>query len=359
MFHLLFNESCIRPSMKQILPNEPESISGQVNVMDDFEVLFSSKNSTIYLSKDKQFILKRISGKNYKDYFNEVKVFEILQKFVQENTMFSLENIIMPYNKTYSSSKKEGFLLFPYCGMDALEMSRYGDITELMWWEYVQQIYNTLTMLHAAGLVHMDLKPENIVYDNGYWKLIDYGQSQLTSKIKRTSSIFRGTTVLCGTSPFVVPRVTNIIHTDIYAYCLVLFETMGVTFKEMCASHYQDNPYKNCFCNSLKINSYRVLDVEFFYRIAFEKTMNIFDFLEKECKVKVSRTIENESVIRKAAQIIVINMDQTSKYLIWSISSKRNHYFYDGYNNSYDPRIHKDGLKVENIEKNWDDFLKL
>src|SRR5207253_1990003 len=45
-----------------------------------------------------------------------------------------------------------------------------GDIVELL-----RQVGLGVAAAAAAGVVHRDLKPQNIFYDGGTWKILDFG----------------------------------------------------------------------------------------------------------------------------------------------------------------------------------------
>lgn len=66
---------------------------------------------------------------------------------------------------------------------------------------YIMQISLALSYLHSEGIIHRDLKSENImVCRDGYLKLIDFGVSQIVEKDERTKT-------MCGTVEYMAPEM--------------------------------------------------------------------------------------------------------------------------------------------------------
>jgi serine/threonine protein kinase, bacterial len=128
-------------------------------------------------------------------------------------------------------------------------LSRYGPLSPPRAVAIVRQIGSALDAAHAAGVLHRDVKPENILISaDDFAYLVDFGIASATSDEKLTQF---GTTV--GTVKYMAPErfsdseVTY--RADIYALACVLYECLtgsppytGDTFSVMGAHLHQAIP---------------------------------------------------------------------------------------------------------------------
>ncbi|GAB1811090.1 hypothetical protein MUNTM_01270 [Mycobacterium sp. MUNTM1] len=105
-------------------------------------------------------------------------------------------------------------------------LKRYGPISPPRAIAIVRQIGSALDAAHAAGILHRDVKPENILVSaDDFAYLVDFGIASATSDEKLTQF---GTTV--GTAKYMAPErfgdceVTA--KADIYALACVLYECL-------------------------------------------------------------------------------------------------------------------------------------
>lgn len=93
---------------------------------------------------------------------------------------------------------------------------------------YAAQLVLALGYLHSKGIVHRDLKLENILVDqNGYIRLIDYGLAKMLKEGEKSNSF-------CGTPEYLAPEmVSSIGHdkaVDWWAVGIIMYEMLiGVT----------------------------------------------------------------------------------------------------------------------------------
>ena len=135
-------------------------------------------------------------------------------------------------------------------GKDLASMlSRYGPLSPPRAVAILRQIGSALDAAHAAGVMHRDVKPENILVSaDDFAYLVDFGIASATSDEKLTQF---GTTV--GTVKYMAPeRFSNsevTYRADIYALACVLYECLtgsppypGDTFSVMGAHLNQPIP---------------------------------------------------------------------------------------------------------------------
>jgi serine/threonine protein kinase len=93
--------------------------------------------------------------------------------------------------------------------------------------EGLGDILNALEFLHDKGLVHRDLKPQNILKHNGAWKLADFGlisqDKEILSQTITTSKHAFGTAMYCAPEQVVeFNRITP--QADIYSFGAILHD---------------------------------------------------------------------------------------------------------------------------------------
>src|SRR5262249_15925656 len=109
----------------------------------------------------------------------------------------------------------------PYIVMELLDGQDLGailrDQTSLPLSEVVnlvEQVAQGLTVLHQAGVVHRDLKPQNLFRVLGrppIWKILDYGVSKVTGEGTMTEN------QLVGTPGYMSPEQVEGEHVDLRA----------------------------------------------------------------------------------------------------------------------------------------------
>ena len=62
-------------------------------------------------------------------------------------------------------------------GGDLRERIKQSPLAEYEIWRILRQIAEGLQFLHSKNIIHMDIKPQNILFQNGQVKLADFGIS--------------------------------------------------------------------------------------------------------------------------------------------------------------------------------------
>ena len=115
-------------------------------------------------------------------------------------------------------------------GVNLRELMRGGELSADQALAIVPQVCEALEYAHEQGLVHRDVKPENILLDReGRVKIADFGLARVLHGESQIGNLTR-TDVLMGTFDYMAPeqrRSAAVDHrADIYALGVVLFEML-------------------------------------------------------------------------------------------------------------------------------------
>jgi serine/threonine-protein kinase len=144
------------------------------------------------------------------------------------------------------------FIVFEYVEGETLKrlIEREGPLPVEQALEIVLQIARGLAFAHREGLVHRDVKPQNVLLDgNGTAKVTDFG-------IARSLDVHRGMTqtgTVLGTSDYIAPEQAQgqVVdeQTDIYSLGVVLYELLtgkvpfaGENFVAVAMRHINEPP---------------------------------------------------------------------------------------------------------------------
>ncbi|KAF0718756.1 cAMP-dependent protein kinase catalytic subunit beta-like, partial [Aphis craccivora] len=147
-------------------------------------------------------------------------------------------------------------------------VSEYGRLSENVVRFFSAQILLGVEFLHATGLVHRNLKPENVLVNvNGYVRLSGFGESKLIGRASRTYS-------LCGTPDYMPPEMVGFrgygLAVDYWSLGIMLYEMaaarppfigpdVGVLFGRILRGEYRmDNmfspPLQNLIQNLVQVS---------------------------------------------------------------------------------------------------------
>jgi hypothetical protein len=112
---------------------------------------------------------------------------------------------------------------------------------------FVRELAKGLTYLHAAGVVHRDLKPHNVFFEEGIVKIGDYSLSKAITNSHRS-----GHTMTVGTVHYMAPEISMGRYdktVDIYALGVMLYEMLtgsppysGDSMGEVLMKHLSSQP---------------------------------------------------------------------------------------------------------------------
>lgn len=87
---------------------------------------------------------------------------------------------------------------------------------------------------HSTGVIHLDIKPENLMFCNGILKVADFGMAQLLGSFNQSATHFystihseTGTPTYMSPEQFIAPHPDDVDHrADIYSIGIILYELL-------------------------------------------------------------------------------------------------------------------------------------
>ncbi len=192
------------------------------------------RNSKVYIARDKQLnaelVIKEISNLNTTEYFAESRMLYANQHpnivpIQYASSIPGLTYLSMPY--------------FPKGSLETLLKSRPISVRDIL--KYSIQILCALHAIHVNGLLHLDIKPTNILLDNaGNALLTDFGISKYmdpSDGVACASNVYN-----LHLYPEIILASSATIESDIYQLGLTIYrmcngtkilETQAPTYKDL------------------------------------------------------------------------------------------------------------------------------
>jgi serine/threonine protein kinase len=91
--------------------------------------------------------------------------------------------------------------------------------------DVLEPVLDALAAAHEAGIVHRDVKPENVILtDDGRVKVADFGLARAASSVASTSGVLMGTAAYLA--PELIAHGVGDVRSDVYAVGVMLFEML-------------------------------------------------------------------------------------------------------------------------------------
>jgi serine/threonine protein kinase len=127
-----------------------------------------------------------------------------VKMFVKELTVvhnLRHQNLLTP--RGMGEYKNQPYLILPYCPNGSLT-KLVGSCSENDLWQIMKQVAAGLAYLHKQGIVHQDIKPDNILIDeNGVYVITDFGISLKAQSTLRKSMRVQAS---AGTMAYMAPE---------------------------------------------------------------------------------------------------------------------------------------------------------
>jgi serine/threonine protein kinase len=112
--------------------------------------------------------------------------------------------------------------------------ARGGKMSPLRMLEIVQPVCQVLAMAHAVGIVHRDVKPDNVFLHNGptgeVVKVVDFGIAKLLDEQAVSDSALTSRRIVLGTPIYMAPeQMCGALHdgrADVYSLAVMVYEML-------------------------------------------------------------------------------------------------------------------------------------
>lgn len=185
-----------------------------------------SQSEVFEVTREQRLALKVlfIEGRSKSD--NSSSHFKQLHRFLQEYEMLSSlhhANIVKAFGFCYGDKSHAPSILLEMCVQNLND--RIFDMNNIEKVCTIIEICQAMEAVHAANMIHSDLKPENVLFDaEGHVKISDFGVACIVNIDDQTQS----KTSAVGTPKFMAPEILNDNtkydnKVDVYSFGIVLF----------------------------------------------------------------------------------------------------------------------------------------
>lgn len=197
------------------------------------KLIYTSKNSILYTAVD-EMTTKTVVLKTVNESIVDACGYAKIQN--EYNTLSKIKSKFVPEAIDYLKIDDVHFIVLEYrCGITLLDYIKTHKISSKEFLYIAQQIVHALSDIHNAGIIHKDINPVNIIYDNATQKvsIIDFG---LSTEFPYEKSWTIKPNVAEGTLYYISPEQTGRMnHTIDFRSD---FYSLGVTFFELlCGCH--------------------------------------------------------------------------------------------------------------------------
>lgn len=210
-------------------PTDPAVTGSREPIPRNYEIirkLSHGELATVYLARqrnsERQLVLKVLHQ------IADSSTGKILDRFLREYELIARldhPNVVRIYD--FGVADDHAYIAMEYCGGGSLKRRIAAGMDRYEAYRLMRDIAGALSVLHAAGILHRDLKPTNVLFrDDGSLALIDFGlakQVALHAEVTGAGAIF-------GTPYYMSPEQGHgepvDLRGDIYSLGVIFFEML-------------------------------------------------------------------------------------------------------------------------------------
>lgn len=133
---------------------------------------------------------------------------------------------LVNYKKIKISSKHRQYFIMDYCNGGTLShyLKRQRSISESEIIEFLQQFCRGYRVLYTEGIIHRDIKPDNILLHNKVFKIADFGLAKIVDRLQTNNISTRGTPLYIA--PELVRKEAASAKVDMWSLGIILYRMM-------------------------------------------------------------------------------------------------------------------------------------
>ncbi|KRX07067.1 Protein kinase-like domain [Pseudocohnilembus persalinus] len=201
------------------------------------------QGSSYVISLEKSDLIGQGSfGKVVRAYDLENPSEDLCAKIIQLNDQNRVQSIQMelkviqkiPYHPNLVNMKKfklsshnKQYFIMEYCNgstfTDFMKKNKYMAESEII--NFLQQFCLGYSQLHEVGIIHRDIKPDNILIHNGIYKIADFGLAKIVEQLQENMKIStKGTPLYLA--PELIQKKPASAKVDIWSLGIILYRLL-------------------------------------------------------------------------------------------------------------------------------------